>query len=60
MTDILKTLTDAEFNRAKVASIGDDQFAEDCYQLIRYRRQMIFNREQAERGLLKIRQMTAV
>lgn len=59
MTDILKTMTDAELNRAKIVSLGDDDFASDCHQIVRYGRQTIFNREAAERGLLKIRQMVA-
>lgn len=58
--DELNTLSDAELNRAQITSLGDDELAEDCYQIVRYRRGAIFDRARAERGLRKIREMVRI
>lgn len=56
MNDILRTLTATEVGKAREASSGEDRFASDCYQLMRYYRGQIFYRADAERALKQIRE----
>lgn len=58
MTD-LDTITNREYRRAEIESIGSDDNANDCYQIIRRKHGMVYNREAAERGLLRVRKLIA-